>query len=446
MRLSERLAEPVRPRRLDMASSVLLDAAITKIRNRWPDLPSLPAEADRERILRRFALRVQNGEWDGCTLAEAARALRIACLPEFREKTYVRALRLLLDEVLHQRRPLLISAALSSYVETWQHDDVYTQALSQRLSRIAPSDFPARWRRLVEGFPQLFDPGTAHLAVAERMVASEDPWTELRSLGVPDPHGPGLWAAAQGEWLKRIEPTLTTEAGITRPLRWLRPDPARPALPAARATAAIEALIRAWGERIPPEGLVDRMTGRLSDLYGDPRLDLGGPWGAMDRGLLETYRRWLTGANLRLFLDVITEAERRYTRAEESHMWAPRRKFWLGLYEQGRIREAWPAFSPEAELVARDVLGRRNLRLKHGRQTGRSNNTSILIMRIADKVVVEGSHNYKVHIFCASARSAPPLYGRTYDCDDLRRTPKHEEIAHLGDWQGRVRWGIERPC
>ncbi|MBK45971.1 MAG: hypothetical protein CMN20_11825 [Roseovarius sp.] len=446
MRLSERLVEPVRLGRLELGPPALIEAAVKSIRERWPDLPRLPAEADREKVLRRFALRVQNDTWEGCTLAEAARALHIACLPEFRQPIYQKALRLLLDEVRNQRRPLLVSAALAAYLETWEQDNTYTRALAQRLSRLTPRDFPARWRRIVSGFPGLFDPGAIHRDVAERMAAADDPWADLRDLGVPDPHGPGLWAAAQGEWLKRIAQTLTKEDGIERLLRWLRPDATRLALPPARAAAVIEALIRAWGERMPPEGLVDRITGRLSDLYGDPRLNMAAPWGAMDRGVLEAYRRWLTGANLRLFLDVITEAERRYTRAEESHMWAPRRKFWLGLYEQGRIREAWPAFSPEAALVARDMLGRRNLRLDHGRQTGRSNNTSILIMRIGDKVVVEGSHNYKVHVFCASARSAPSLYGRSYDCDDIRLTPKHGEVVHRGDWQDRVRWEIERPC
>ncbi len=446
MRLSERLAEPVRLGRLDLCSLTPLESAVRRIHERWSDLPKLPTEADREKILRRFALRVENNTWDGRTLAEAARAPRIACLPEFRQTIFLAALRLLLDEVVIQKRPLLVSSALAAYLETWEQGNLYTQALAQRLVRLLPEDFPARWRRLVASFPHLFDSHGAHLAVAESMAKADNPWADLRALGVPDPHGAGLWQAAQGEWLKRIAATLTTEEGIERLLCWLRPDPTRPALPPARAAAVIEALIHAWGERVPPEGLVDRITSRLSDLYSDPRLTMAAPWAAMDRGVLDTYRRWLTGANLRLFIDVITEAERLFTRAEEAQMWEPRRNFWLRLYEQGRIREAWPAFSPEAAHVARERLGRRNVRLDHGHQTGRSNNTSILIMRIGDKVVVEGSHNYKVHVFCASARSAPQLYERSNDCDDIRRRSKHAEIQHIGYWQGRVLWEIERPC
>lgn len=445
MRLTERLAAPVRPALVEFPPGGALDAAIERVRARWPDLPRMPAEADREKILRRFALRVQNGAWEGCTLAEAARALRIAFLPEFRKKIYLKTVRLLLDEVLRQRRPLLVSAALAAYLETWAADDVYTRALAQRLSHLAPADLPARWRKLVAGFPGLFD-SAAHREIADRMAAAEDAWAALRALGVPDPHGPGLWEAAQRAWLARLEPSLTTEAGIDRLLRWLRPEAAKDKLPGARATAVIGALIRAWGDRLPPAGLVDRITGRLSALYGDPRLGLGGPWGALDRGLLDTYRRWLTGANLRLFLDVITEAEERHTRADESHMWAPRREFWLGLYDKGWIAKAWPAFSPEASEVASRLLGRRGVRLDHAIQTGRNNNTSILIMRIGNKVVVEGSHSYKVRIFCAADGSAPAMYARYYDCDAIVRSTNRAEIAHSGYWQDRVIKGIQRPC
>jgi hypothetical protein len=194
---------------------------------------------------------------------------------------------------------------------------------------------------------------------------------------------------------------------------------------------------------MPPQALADLITGRLTELYGDPRRFMGAPWGGMDRALLDAYRSWLTGANLRLFLDVITLAEERFTRADERHMWEPRRKFWIRLFEQGRIREAWPAFSEEASAIARDLLDRRHLRLDHGRQIGRSNNTSILIMRVAgaraEWIVVEGSHSYKVQIFDAKAAGVPKLYQPHYDCDIIRRQPKRAAIVHRPDtWQFKV--------
>jgi hypothetical protein len=125
---------------------------------------------------------------------------------------------LLLDDVEQQRRPLLVSTGLAAYAETWAAENAYTGVSARRLSRLEARDFPERWRQLVAGFPDLFDAAHAHTALAERMAASDDPWAELRSLGVPDPHGPGLWAEAQGEWLRRIKGTLDTDPGIDRVL------------------------------------------------------------------------------------------------------------------------------------------------------------------------------------------------------------------------------------
>jgi hypothetical protein len=142
----------------------------------------------------------------------------------------------------------------------------------------------------------------------------------------------------------------------------------------------------------------------------------GAPWAGIDRTLLAIYVRWQTGANLRLFLNVSTEEQGRHTREDERHLWEPRRRFWLSLFAQSRPLEAWPAFSPEAEAaqVARQLVGRSDSRIEYGKQIGRSNNTSILLMRIAgarrEWIVVEGSHSYKVHISDPSAGEAPKLF------------------------------------
>jgi hypothetical protein len=143
--------------------------------------------------------------------------------------------------------------------------------------------------------------------------------------------------------------------------------------------------------------------------------------------------RWLTGENIRFFLDVVSEVE-------DSHMWVPRRKFWLGLHERGRIDAAWVAFSDSAakEAKRRGAGGKGTLRF--GVQTagyGRAN-TSLLILKIGRKIVVEGSHSYKVHIFDESNQRAPTLYQWRYDCEAVRVIPGSNVKSHNGDWQSWV--------
>jgi len=59
----------------------------------------------------------------------------------------------------------------------------------------------------------------------------------------------------------------------------------------------------------------------------------------------------------------------------------------------------------------------------------------------ANKIVVEGSHSYKVHIFREDNRQSPKLYQPTYDCEVIRLTSGAEARPHFGNWQG---WVLER--
>jgi hypothetical protein len=58
-----------------------------------------------------------------------------------------------------------------------------------------------------------------------------------------------------------------------------------------------------------------------------------------------------------------------------------------------------------------------------------------------NKIVVEESHNYRVHIFADTDPQAPKLYQLTYDCELIRRSIGAESKPHLGNWQG---WLLER--
>ena len=73
---------------------------------------------------------------------------------------------------------------------------------------------------------------------------------------------------------------------------------------------------------------------------------------------------------------------------------------------------------------------------------GRSN-TSLLIARIGNKIVVDGSHSYKVHVFPADHPRAPRVFETAYDCEEIRRTaPPAFARSHIGDWQSWVRMRI----
>ena len=125
-------------------------------------------------------------------------------------------------------------------------------------------------------------------------------------------------------------------------------------------------------------------------------------------------------------------------------MWAPRRVFWLDLYRDGHIQEAWVALSDEGRRIAdrRAREARDNTLLCFGRQTvgGARANTSLLILRVNRRIVVEGSHNYKVHVFRPGEPGCPSLYLNAYDCESVRESqPGHEARSHIGDWQAWVR-------
>ena len=59
-------------------------------------------------------------------------------------------------------------------------------------------------------------------------------------------------------------------------------------------------------------------------------------------------------------------------------------------------------------------------------------------MRIGNKIVVDGCHNYRTHIFNRDDPKAPKLYGSQYYCDDImrysRNAKSHSSIPVWRDW------------
>ena len=422
------------PARRPAVSLEPLHRAVARIEARWPDAGP-PDEKDRERLVRKMKMRLELDEWQGCRLSFVAAAAHALFDPERRSRSDLSNLRdfYYRETAVSDRAPLL-SAMLMVFVDSFDPGAAHTDAIAAAL-REARSRIPARGRRLVEAVPELLDPEKVADTLAQRMRGVGNPYEILRGLGVKAPHAPGLMDHVHLRYVDLVAPDLGQDTTADGLLTWLRPE----GLSARRtgAAEAITALLRPWLRRDPGPDRLTFLTHRLVDMYGDPRRMSGAPWhnvGAAERAV---FLRWLTGENLRLLFDVISDTN-------ESHMWAERRRFYLSLHEQKRIDALWVAFAPAAARRARQIMADsgHGTAMEFGRQvskaSGRSN-TSLLIAKIGSKILVDGSHSYKVHMFGADDPNAPKLFEKTYDCERIRWSlDERNKTSHHGGWQNWV--------
>ena len=410
-----------------------VESACERVLRRWPDVVAAPI-SDRETIIREMRRRIRDRNWEGATLAEVIRAARVAFEPDFRRRWNLKLVRrFFFAETRVSSRRAFLGAMISIYLGTYKPAAPHTKSLARALVE-SQSPLGRRWSKLLDNLPKVLDPFDAAAIIGRMMRNMIDPWNELKKLGFQDPHAPGLLHHAHLAYVSEMRPALRTLEGATRMLTWLKPDQREAR--SAGAAEAIDALLDPWISDEPPEDIRTRLIDTLVTAYGDPRVRSGGVWATVGDQGRQVMLRWLTGANINFFLDVVSEVE-------TSHMWQPRREFWWGLYEEGLIDAAWAAFSARAAATA-DRMTRAKASpsmLTYGKQTagGSRGNTSLLILKIGNHVVVEGSHSYKVHVFRSDDRFAPKLFLEAYDCERIRLSPGHREQIHHAGWQDRIR-------
>lgn len=434
MSRDDRLARARAPDLPVLPSLKTFSAAAERVLHRWPDVAPDPPERDREQLVLRMQAHLAEDRWDGVRMSLVTAAARAVFDGVRRRRPDLADLRsFYLAEVRASHRTTFLGAIVSVYLESFEADAPHTRALGEALSAVRDR-FGARWRVLAEGVPEVFQPDVAPEAIARRMVGMQSPWAELKALGLRSPHAPGLMDVVHEAYVARLKPHLMVRTELAQLLSWLKPD-GQAVARASGASVAIEAVLGHWRNSNPPDADIDLITRSLTEFYGDPRVQQGGAWASVPADCLAVIMRWLTGKDIRFFMDVVSAVE-------DSHMWEPRRRFWLKLHAQRRIDAAWVAFSQSGAEYARRMLKVRGEGsvLNYGQQTaGYSRaNTSLLVLKCGNKIVVEGSHSYKVHIFREGHPRAPALYQRAYDCEKIRLEPGAESRSHLGDWQGWV--------
>ena len=440
MKLSDLFLRPVNLFKPAIAVSKGLTVKVQSIHERWPDVVKEIAERDREKVLRKLLGYVQRWEWDDVKMSFICSGAPIVFDKEFRNQDEFAVLQAfyLRETIITDSAPF-ISAMISAYIRSYEPGSAHTIKIKNCLD-IASEHMSDKWKAIIEQLPEFFDANQAHQALAKRMVEMDSPWKELKLFGITRPHDPGLMSHAHLAYIALLAPGLNERPAIEKLFAWLKPDGRSGALMNG-AAEAINALLSHWLHKQPDEELSRYLTETLVAFYEDPRLSRGGVWGSVDEACRNLIINWLTRENILFFLDVVSKVE-------DSHMWEPRRKFWLGLYNEGRITAAWVAFSSLASHKAKEIKGsmRDSSTLNFGIQTagGYRDNTSLLILQIGKCIVIEGSHSYKVHIFRNDDKKSPALFQQKYDASLIRTIPDVTRIAHLGySWTDKVREQIE---
>lgn len=406
--------------------------AVGGILTRWPDAVRKPEDRDREKLALNMLFRVTNWEWEGITTQRVISAAVAVFDEERRTRADLAPVRdFYLSEIERRETGAFLDGMLSVYVDSFATGVDHTRLLAKALGRRS-ADFGGRNAKLTSALPALFKPDAAPQELAKIMLDAEDPYNRLKAMGLSSPHTSGLAKAAHKSFVERIAPDLAKPEARQKLLHWLTPENG-PVLQSG-AGPAVEALLSVWRNRTPPDALRNELSEAIIAAWNDPRLHTGGIWSGFDPALKAVLLRWLTHQDMKFFCDMVTATQ-------DSHMWPPRRDFWLKLYDQKMIDEAWVAFGAEARRYAQTNLvrsGKTDMNRRFGRQFDRGGSTSLLIMRIGNKIVVDGCHSYKTHIFRADDKRAPKLYEREYYCDDIMRSSPnskpHNSIYNWSEW------------
>lgn len=411
-------------RHIDLAASSVpelryLEAAAERVRARWPDVQARPSEKDREELAQKLRERIECWDWETAKpqLSFVITAAAAVFDPERRDRDDLSETRsFLYNEIDVSTSETFLSGLLRAHVESYEPGAPHTSTLAERVSSARPRMSRAD-RTLLEAFPELLDPRSGPDRIAERMRGMADPYAELVRLGLRNPHATGFMDHAHLALTRLVRDELSDRDRIDWYLRWLRP-PGKTEGRTIGAETAIEALIHPWLKRNPNDKLTSYLVETLIELYGDPRIKSGGVWGGIGERYLAIVHRWLTREDMRFFTGVVDATQ-------NDAMWPPRRDFWLKLYDEGKIDAAWAALSKEGFQYAIRHLMRQDAKNAHtrvGYQAGKQGtNTSLLIMKIGNKIMVDGCHNYRTHVFDIADPMAPKLFEEGYDCVEIMR-------------------------
>jgi hypothetical protein len=344
------------------------------------------------------------------------------------------ALVTLLREWEASGKPRLFRSVASAFVENYGLKQAARIPVAAFLQRLAPK-WPGAWAELHEKHA-IFDLDLGPGQIAREVIASSrSPIDIFRQAGVGEivAHG-GLTEVVVAALLRNLADEHDHDKRLELVVRYAIRGDGKIAF-AGQGPELVEALLKPFVNRAADVTQQDRYLKVLLKAFDDPRLRPGN-WTNL------TYKEivlgWLTRQSLRQFLDVVDATTVDY---DAKRMWKYRRAFWEGAYEfyrrQGFAAEAWVAFGPQGERVARRTFDPSGFARLHtdGKQV--HNDHAVLVFKVADCIVADWNHNGKCHVWSPSSRyPTPKLYKTQYGSNEVQiyTGPGHFETNTELSW------------
>lgn len=427
-----------------------IESAAKRVAQKWPYVTVRTTETDWRKIAAELRRRIEANDWKKVRVTEIVGYARVLFSPICSAEPEVGPLQeFLIEELSLSEQVSLVNGMADVYYESYETNSAVLKKFGAALYR--RKDFlNSRWSLALASFPGVLNVGKAHVDIAEAMAKMELPHEELPYLGIVTPFEGGLMEHAHQVFIQKLAPQLSNRDGVEKLFNWIRPAPG--VVRQAGAVAIVTALLSHWTARDPSDELRELIVENLIATYRDPRVDTG-QWQGVDKSLMSIVYRWLTKADMYFFTGVVDD-----TPFEGKHMWPPRRDFWLSLYDQKKVAHAWVAFCDGARRMALSKMrtrGQTDTRFGRQQSTSGYGSTSLLIMKIGNKIVVDGCHSYKTQIFNEDDLGAPHFpwdeaasYDNRrmiYDAYEVRVRSKTSYRHYPQDsWERNVLWALRQ--
>lgn len=421
-------------RKFEGKSIERLNKAVHAVSQAFPDF-NKATPVTLESVKAKIAAALRDWNWEGVTVGEIGLLASAAFGGD--EPLDPHLFSFVQREVEATTNPVLLSAAAEGYVAGWTQGGALTAWLAGIIQQRS-EHLSQRWQSVFLSIPQALDTHKAPEEIAERMVAEPDPYRWLAGIGIGSPHSGKLMTELHKAWLRAL-PEIRTDQQVDQVFRWILPE-GRARASDEMAAGAIEKLLTPWLHQMPEQQYRKALLDRITNAYGDLRSQRPEFWALVSAPCRGVLVRWLAGASMDALLSVIT-------RSTANHMWQPRHDFWKGLFNRGLVNEAWVALSPAAIDIAQDMFAKsgKSASALAGRQTAKARkDTCLLVMRVGRHIVVEGSHDYRVHVFADSDRRAPKLYQADYDAEALILGIGHPDTRIHDPYGYWMKWVEER--